>query len=67
MTADLIYVNRGLPDDYQKLVEMGISVEGKIAIARYGDSYRGVKAKIAGEQGAIGLIIYSDSRRTMVI
>ena len=39
---------------------MGISVEGKIAIARYGGSYRGVKAKIAGEQGAIGLIIYSD-------
>ncbi len=60
VTADLIYVNRGLPNDYQKLAEMGISVEGKIAIARYGGSYRGVKAKIAGEQGAIGLIIYSD-------
>ena len=60
VTADLIYVNRGLPDDYQKLAEMGISVEGKIAIARYGGSYRGVKAKVAGEQGAIGLIIYSD-------
>ena len=51
VTADLIYVNKGLPDDYQKLAEMGISVEGKIAIARYGGSYRGVKAKIAGEQG----------------
>ena len=60
VTADLIYVNRGLPNDYRKLAEMGISVEGKIAIARYGGSYRGVKAKIAGEQGAIGLIIYSD-------
>lgn len=60
VTADLIYVNKGLPDDYQKLAEMGISVEGKIAIARYGGSYRGVKAKIAGEQGAVGLIIYSD-------
>ena len=60
VTADLIYVNRGLPDDYRKLAEMGISVEGKIAIARYGDSYRGVKAKVAGEQGAAGLIIYSD-------
>ena len=60
VTADLVYVNKGLPDDYQKLAEMGISVEGKIAIARYGGSYRGVKAKIAGEQGAIGLIIYSD-------
>ena len=60
VTADLIYVNRGLPDDYRKLTEMGISVEGKIAIARYGGSYRGVKAKVAGEQGAVGLIIYSD-------
>ena len=60
VTADLIYVNKGLPDDYRKLAEMGISVEGKIAIARYGGSYRGVKARIAGEQGAIGLIIYSD-------
>ena len=60
VTADLVYVNRGLPEDYQKLAEMGISAEGKIAIARYGGSYRGVKAKIAGEQGAVGLIIYSD-------
>ena len=60
VTADLIYVNRGLPDDYRKLADMGISVEGKIAIARYGGSYRGVKAKLAGEQGAIGLIVYSD-------
>ena len=60
VTADLIYVNRGLPDDYRQLAEMGISVEGKIAIARYGGSYRGVKAKVAGEQGAIGLIVYSD-------
>ena len=60
VTADLVYVNKGLPDDYQKLAELGISVKGKIAIARYGGSYRGVKAKIADEQGAIGLIVYSD-------
>ena len=60
VTADLVYVNRGLADDYRSLSDMGISVEGKIAIARYGGSYRGVKAKIAGEQGAVGLIIYSD-------
>ena len=60
VTADLVYVNRGLHDDYRRLSEMGISVEGKIAIARYGGSYRGVKAKIAGDQGAAGLIIYSD-------
>ncbi len=60
VTADLVYVNRGLRNDYRKLSDMGISVEGKIAIARYGGSYRGAKAKIAGEQGAVGLIIYSD-------
>ena len=60
VTADLVYVNKGLPDDYQTLEEMGISVEGKICIARYGGSYRGVKAKVAGEHGAFGLILYSD-------
>ena len=60
VTADLVYVNKGLPDDYQTLEEMGISVEGKICIARYGGSYRGVKAKVAGEHGASGLILYSD-------
>ena len=60
VTADLVYVNRGLPDDYKTLEEMGISVEGKIVITRYGGSYRGVKAKVAGEHGAAGLILYSD-------
>ena len=60
VTADLVYVNRGLPEDYQILSEHGISVNGKICIARYGGSYRGVKAKVAGDNGAIGLILYSD-------
>ena len=60
VTAELIYVNRGLPEDYQILKERGISVEGKICIARYGGSYRGVKAKVAGDNGAVGLILYSD-------
>ena len=60
VTAELIYVNRGLPEDYQILRERGISVEGKICIARYGGSYRGVKAKVAGDNGAVGLILYSD-------
>lgn len=60
VTADLVYVNKGLPEDYQILREQGISVEGKICIVRYGGSYRGVKAKVAGDNGAVGLILYSD-------
>ena len=60
VTAELIYVNRGLPEDYQILKGLGISVAGKICIARYGGSYRGVKAKVAGDHGAVGLILYSD-------
>ena len=60
VTAELIYVNKGLPEDYQILEEHGISVAGKICIARYGGSYRGVKAKVAGDNGAVGLILYSD-------
>ena len=60
VTAELIYVNRGLPEDYQFLKELGISVAGKICIARYGGSYRGVKAKVASDNGAVGLILYSD-------
>ena len=60
VTAELVYVNKGLPQDYQTLQNFGISVEGKICIARYGGSYRGVKAKLAGDNGAVGLILYSD-------
>ena len=60
VTAELVYVNKGLPQDYQTLQNFGISVEGKICIARYGGSYRGVKAKLAGDNGAAGLILYSD-------
>ena len=62
VTAELVYVNRGLPEDYQILSERGISVEGKICIARYGGSYRGVKAKVAGDNGAVALILYSDPK-----
>ena len=62
VTAELVYVNRGLPEDYQILSERGVSVEGKICIARYGGSYRGVKAKVAGDNGAIALILYSDPK-----
>ncbi len=60
VTAPLVYVNYGLPDDYAALRAAGVDVKGKIAIARYGNSFRGVKAKVAEENGAVGLIIYSD-------
>src|SRR5437870_6138631 len=60
ITAPLVYVNYGLPNDYEELKKAGVDVKGKIAIARYGNSFRGVKAKVAEENGAIGLIIYSD-------
>ena len=60
LTASLVYVNYGLPNDYEDLRRAGVDVKGKIAIARYGNSFRGVKAKVAEEHGAVGLIIYSD-------
>jgi N-acetylated-alpha-linked acidic dipeptidase len=62
VTGDLVYVNYGLPDDYLKLREMGIDVKGKIVLARYGASWRGIKPKVAAENGAIGCLIYSDPR-----
>ena len=60
ITAPLVYVNYGLPNDYEALKKAGVDVKGKIAIARYGNSFRGVKAKVAEDNGTIGLIIYSD-------
>ena len=60
VTGDVVYVNYGLIEDYKTLDSLGISVRGKIAIARYGKSYRGIKAREAEKHGAIGLIIYSD-------
>ncbi|HEX6533085.1 MAG TPA: M20/M25/M40 family metallo-hydrolase [Gemmatimonadaceae bacterium] len=60
VTAPVVYVNYGLIEDYAQLDSMGVSVKGKIAIARYGRSYRGIKAREAEKRGAVGLIIYSD-------
>jgi N-acetylated-alpha-linked acidic dipeptidase len=62
VTAELVYVNYGRPEDYRVLDSLGISVRGKIVIARYGQSWRGIKPKVASERGAIGCIIYSDPR-----
>jgi len=62
VTAPLVYVNYGVPEDYEALERLGISVKGAIVIARYGGSWRGIKPKVAGEHGAIGCLIYSDPR-----
>lgn len=62
VTAPLVYVNYGLPDDYDYLKRQGIDVKGKIVIARYGRSWRGTKPKVAAEHGAVACIIYSDPR-----
>ena len=62
VTGPLVYVNYGIPEDYERLERLGISVKGAIVIARYGASWRGIKPKLAGEKGAIGCIIYSDPR-----
>ncbi len=60
VTAPLVYVNYGAPDDYEKLASMGVSVKGAIVIARYGQTWRGIKPKLAAQHGAVGCLIYSD-------
>jgi N-acetylated-alpha-linked acidic dipeptidase len=62
VTGSLVYVNYGVPEDYDRLQRLGVSVKGAIVIARYGHSWRGIKPKVAGEHGAIGCLIYSDPR-----
>ena len=60
VTGQLVFVNYGLQADYDELAKMGVDVKGKIVIAKYGHSWRGIKPKVAYEHGAIGCIIYSD-------
>jgi N-acetylated-alpha-linked acidic dipeptidase len=62
VTAPLVYVNYGLPEDYEILDRLGISVKGAIIIARYGHSWRGIKPQVGAEHGAVGCLIYSDPR-----
>ncbi len=63
VTGDVVYVNYGLIEDYALLDSLGISVKGKIAIARYGRSFRGIKAREAEKNGATALLIYSDPQQ----
>ncbi len=60
VTGELVFVNRGIPADYEELERRGIDVRGKIVIARYGGSWRGIKPKVAAERGALACLIYSD-------
>jgi N-acetylated-alpha-linked acidic dipeptidase len=62
VNGPLVYVNYGVPEDYAVLDKLGISVKGKVVLARYGKSWRGTKVKVAQEHGALGCIIYSDPR-----
>lgn len=62
VSGELVYVNYGVPQDYEELARRGIDVKGKIVISRYGGSWRGIKPKVAAEHGALGCLIYSDPR-----
>ena len=62
VTAELVYVNYGMPDDYKELARHGVDVKGKIVIVRYGAGWRGLKPELAYEHGAVGCLIYSDPR-----
>jgi N-acetylated-alpha-linked acidic dipeptidase len=62
VTAELVYANYGMPDDYKALARRGIDVRGKIVIVRYGGGWRGLKPKLAQQHGAVGCLIYSDPR-----
>lgn len=64
VTAEVVYANYATKADFDELAELGIEVAGKIVLARYGRNFRGVKARLAEEAGAAGLIMYSDPRDT---
>lgn len=60
ITAEVVYANYGTKEDFAKLTQMGVSLKGKIVLARYGGNFRGYKPKYAQEAGAVGCIIFSD-------
>jgi N-acetylated-alpha-linked acidic dipeptidase len=62
VTAELVYANHGMPDDYKELERQGVSVKGRVVLTRYGGGWRGLKPKLAYEHGAVGCLIYSDPR-----
>ncbi len=62
VTAPIVYVNYGMPEDYKTLERLGVEVRGRIVIARYGGGWRGLKIKLAQDHGAVGAVLYSDPR-----
>ena len=62
VTGPLVFVNYGVPADYEELERHGVSVKGSVVIAKYGGSWRGIKPKVAAEHGAVGCLIYSDPK-----
>ncbi len=62
VTGEVVYVNYGMPADYERLAQMGVDVKGKVVLARYGAGWRGIKPKVAFEHGAVACLIYSDPR-----
>ena len=61
--GELVFVNYGLIEDYAMLDARGVSVKGKVVLARYGRSFRGIKAREAEKRGAVALLIYTDPAR----
>ncbi|GAA0877066.1 transferrin receptor-like dimerization domain-containing protein [Algoriphagus jejuensis] len=62
VTAEVVYVNYGTREDFEKLAEMGVDLKGKVAVARYGGNFRGYKAKYAEQYGMVGLVVYTDPK-----
>ena len=62
VTSEVVYVNYGTREDFEKLAEMGVELKGKVAIARYGGNFRGYKAKYAEQYGMVGLVVYTDPK-----
>ena len=60
VTGEYVYANYGTIKDFANLKEAGVNVTGKIAVVRYGEIFRGLKVKFAQENGAIGVLIYTD-------
>ena len=60
MTGQVVYANYGRAEDFEALEKMGIEVEGKIVLARYGELFRGLKVRNAQKREAKGILIYSD-------
>ena len=60
VSGAVVYANYGTYADFKRLEETGVSVKDRIVLVRYGVNFRGVKAYLAQQRGARGVLIYSD-------